>query len=170
MKSQLGLVSFSANNRVLRQTTEGNQERICANNTTPHHTTPHHTTPHSNIQLQQHTLQRPRGRKPEGIIHRLRPSHFTTQGASLVIATQRNGSSSHHTLFTSTYLPSIDRNETRDRINFGIHFFSFLLNSHPGEDINDYDHHGDLLVGLGWAGSDRILVWFGGFGLSVLGE
>jgi hypothetical protein len=49
-------------------------------------------------------------------------------------------------------------------------FFSFLLNSHPGEDINDYDHHGDLLVGLGWAGSDRILVWLGGFGLSVLGE
>jgi hypothetical protein len=29
---------------------------------------------------------------------------------------------------------------------------------------------GNLLVGLGWAGSDWILAWFGGFGLSVLGE
>jgi hypothetical protein len=43
---------------------QGQQERICANNTTPHHTTQQHTTHDNSIRY-----KRPRGRKPEGIIH-----------------------------------------------------------------------------------------------------
>lgn len=100
------------------------EERICTNNNTTHHATQQHTA-HDNIIR----YKRPRGRKPEGIIQhthtrRLRPSHFTTPRRE-----PGNGNTekwlqqpAHPFLLRPTY-PQIDRNETRDGFNFGIHFF-----------------------------------------------
>lgn len=131
-----------------------------------HHT--HHTTlQHTTTTTTAYVPKDQEGASPRVSYthtHRLRPSHFTTprrepgNGNNRELAPAASSRSS----LRPTY-PPIDRNETRDGINFGIHFSSFLFNGHPGEDINDYDHHGGPTgwAGLGWIGSDFGLVWFG---------
>ena len=89
----------------------GQQERTCTNNNiTPHHTTPHHTATYN--ARQQHTLQKTKGRKPEGIIqhthtHRLRRRHFTTPRREPGKLQHREmAPAASLPFFTSTYLPS----------------------------------------------------------------
>jgi hypothetical protein len=129
----------------------------------------HHTTPHSNIQrtTTSYVTKDQEGASPRvsynihihvGYDHRILPP----QGASLVTATQRNGSSSQLTLFYFD-LPTLKSTGTRrgTGLILAYTFSSFLFNGHPGEDINDDDHHGEPTgwAGLGWIGLDFGLVW-----------
>jgi hypothetical protein len=133
-------------------------------------TTPHHTTQHSNIQhtTTAYVTKDQEGASPRvsynihihvGYDHRILPP----QGASPVMATTEKWLQQPAHPFSHFDLPTPQSTGTRrgTGLILAYTFSSFLFNGHPGEDINDDDHHGEPTgwAGLGWIGLDFGLVW-----------